>query len=44
MKGLLLEIQPMAEMSCLPAEVILLRPLHSLLPSATTKTAVSLIL
>ena len=43
-KGLSMEIQTMAEVSCLPAEVMLLRPLRSLHPSATRKTAVSVFL
>ena len=40
-RGLLLEMQSLAKISCRPAKVILLRPLHSLLPSATKKAAVS---
>ena len=40
-RGLLLQMQSLAKISCRPAKVILLRPLHSLLPSATKKAAVS---
>ena len=40
-KILLIEIQTMVEVSCLPSEVMLLRPLRSLYSSATRKTAAS---
>ena len=39
--GPLKEIQSVAEVSCLPAEIILLRPLRSLHPSAARITDVS---
>ena len=42
-KGLSIETQTMAEVSCLPAEVMLLWPLRSLYPSVAKKTVVSVL-